>query len=435
MPPRLAARALLGLLFGVTAAPVANGQVTFTRITDNAAIPPGGTTLYNGFDAPVLGGGVVTFRAVSNNFNKFGVYTAPGGTVTRVADTTSAIPGGTGNFTQFSNLSAGADRVAFVGDSSTTTSGYGVYSAASGVLSPVVDLGTPVPDGGSFTRFNRGTAVAGGTTYFSATQSSGAVGLFSAAGGSVTRLVDDATPVPGGTGTFTFVFQPAATATGVAFWGQNAGGRVGVYTAAGGTVARVADTDTPVPGGAGMFTGFSPPGADGGVVAFAGFTGTASGSKPSGVYAATDGGPVVRIADLTTPLPDSGAFDGFGDVSVSDAWVAFTTTRAGDDAGSTRALYVRDAAGTGPIIKVVAPGDVIDGHTVGRVQLSRYGLDGDQIAFTAYFTDGPFPGDVAVYVATVPVPEPAAVLAVAAVGLAAVRAWRRNGRRSDRRGP
>jgi hypothetical protein len=416
---------MLGLLFAVTTVPAANGQVTFTRITDTGATPPGGATPYDGLGAPVLGGGVATFQGVSSNFSAFGVYTAPGGTVARVADTTTAIPGGTGNFTQFSNLSAGADRTAFVGDSSTTTFGYGVYSAAGGAVSPVADLTTPVPGGGSFTRFNRGTAVAGGTTYFSATQSNNVVGLFSAAGGTVTRLVDTTTAVPGGTGSFTFVYQPAATAAGVAFRGDSGGGRVGVYTYAGGTVTRVADTDTAVPGGTGMFSGLSAPGADGGVVAFVGFTGPVLGATASGVYASTDGGPVVRIADLGTPLPDSGAVDGFGEVSVSAGRVAFTTTRTGDDPSDRRGLYIRDAAATGPILKVVAPGDVIDGRTVGHITFDRYGFEGDQIAFTAYFTDGPSAGRVAVYVATVPVPEPAAVLAAAVVGLVAVPAGRR----------
>jgi hypothetical protein len=75
----------------------------------------------------------------------------------------------------------------------------------------------------------------------------------------------------------------------------------------------------------------------------------------------------------------------------------------------------------GPITKVIAAGDVIDGRTVGDLSNSRIDLDGSILAFWAPFTDG----SQAIYTFT-PVPEPTGLLpflVAAAAGAFAVGRW------------
>jgi hypothetical protein len=76
---------------------------------------------------------------------------------------------------------------------------------------------------------------------------------------------------------------------------------------------------------------------------------------------------------------------------------------------------------TGIITKIVAPGDVLDGHTVLNIITGLQGYNGSVYAFSVSFTDG----SQAVYTFT-PVPEPTGLLPVsvaAAAGAFATARW------------
>lgn len=80
----------------------------------------------------------------------------------------------------------------------------------------------------------------------------------------VAAVANTGTPVPGGSGVFTaFPQSPAVSAHITAFLGLGSAGEAGVYSGdrviPGNPVQPIADRTTAIPGGAGMFTAFSDP--------------------------------------------------------------------------------------------------------------------------------------------------------------------------------
>ena len=110
----------------------------------------------------------------------------------------------------------------------------------------------------------------------------GGGGIYLFNGTTLTKLADYNTPIPGGSGNFTTFSDPVISGNDVAFWGGGSA-QVGIYLFDGTTLSKVADTNTPVPGVSGNFAGFFEPVIDNGKVAFLGFWGTEQG----GIYMAT----------------------------------------------------------------------------------------------------------------------------------------------------
>lgn len=187
----------------------------------------------------------------------------------------------------------------------------------------------------------------------------------------VTRVADRNSPIPGGIGNFTAFFDPSISGGMVAFVGLGASGQEGLYLSNGQSLLPVADRNTPIPGGVGNFTFFrraTAPALDGENVAF---VGSGSGGQ-LGIYT-TLGGTLSKVIDLN---------------------------------------------------------DQLDGRRIIGLSLDPEALSGDQIAFTATF-----PGfSQEIYVAQLtPVPEPSTLglAAVGAIGLVAcARRRRRPGRRA-----
>src|SRR5262249_25573862 len=127
-------------------------------------------------------------------------------------------------------------------------------------------------------------------------------------GGLFSRIIDLTTPIPNGTGTFTNVMASSFSGSTISFYGGGTGGQVGIYTATlGSVVTRIADRNTPVPGGTGNFfpTGTLLPShwISNNVVVFNNPS-SSSTSESSGVYTApAGGGSITRIADTNTVMP------------------------------------------------------------------------------------------------------------------------------------
>jgi len=90
-------------------------------------------------------------------------------------------------------------------------------------------------------------------------------------------IIATGAPVPGASGTFaTFPQSPAVGSTIAAFLGMGSGGQAGIYARAippdpvipPDPIIPVVDLTTPIPGGAGLFTGFTQLAASGTVVDF-----------------------------------------------------------------------------------------------------------------------------------------------------------------------
>jgi hypothetical protein len=376
---------------------------------DGATAIPGGTGNFTSLPrGPSLSGSTVAFYGAGSGGQQ-GIYVQnrfiPGDPI-RIADLNTPIPNGSGNFLSFAGEPAipqdpvipsdpliSGDNVVFYG----TGSGgqRGIYSLINSSLLGVADTSTAIPGGsGNFTGFTRpgippNPIISGDNVVFYGAGSGGQQGVYARINGSLTRIADTTTAIPGGTGSFTAIpGEPVISGEGVAFVGHGSGGQQGIYGANVTTVGppfRVADTATTIPGGTDNFLSF---GGEAGIIIVGGrvaFVGLGSGGQ-QGIYAIPQEPIIpsdpVRIADLNTAIPGgSGNFTGFGAVSISETDVAFLGTGANGQTG------IYDLTG-GQLIKAIAVGDMISGKTVTGLNFTRGGLWGDPIAFQAIFDDG-----------------------------------------------
>lgn len=356
-------------------------------VVDTTFWIPGGSGNFTSLTAPSLSGGNVAFYGAGASGQQ-GIYAFPtspiGGRL--VADTSTAIPNGTGNFTGFGMMPAvSGGNVAFYGEGATGQQGIYVSFASGPIGSRLADLTTAIPGGaGNFTGFGMRPALSGVNVAYYGTGASGQQGIYVAfppgpVGG---RIADTSTAIPGGAGNFTgFMAMPVLSGNLVAFIGTGASGQQGVYYAEDGVLEKIVDTSTAIPGGTGNFTGFpgalampSPQFPSGPI-----FVGHGSGGQ-QGVYAAPASGPV-KVADLNTMIPGgTGMFTGFGAVSTDAGIAAFIGTGTAGQSG----LYTLHS---GRLLNVVAAGDMVDGQTVSGVALAAGGMSGDPVALTLTFSD------------------------------------------------
>lgn len=129
---------------------VSNRHVRYTKIVDTKTPIPGGRGNFADFIAgesagPSISGGNVVFHGadavgadLKGSSGIFaGVYTSIGGKVSKVADITTRIPGGTGNFTGFSSGCISGDSVVFLGFGENGQQG--IYTTMGGKLKAVAD--------------------------------------------------------------------------------------------------------------------------------------------------------------------------------------------------------------------------------------------------------------------------------------------------------
>jgi hypothetical protein len=388
--------------------------------------------------------------------------------IVEVADTSTAIPGGSGSFTSFGrNPSLHAGVVAFRGEGDPPTPleapQQGIYSTVGGTLGVVADQSTAIPNGvGSFETFTFKPSVDGNAVAWNGDGSAGQEGIYQDAGSGAVRIADRTLTVPGGqTGELfdAFVFAPVRQGGQVVFHATGDGGLAGtptegLYTNAGGTLSVLADTGSAMPGTGESFAFLSNADLDAGVVAFRGSSATGF----HGVYK-IDGG-LVTVADETTLAPSGVAFSSFaGDPSVSGGVVVFRgsdvngltglfkddggillvadeNTPIPEGGGSTFNLFGNYAVDAGTVVfegigapgseiglytdfggslaKIIDLGDTLDGKTIAELEISREALSGNQLVFWARFTNG----SEGVFVATIPEPGTAALLGLGLLALA-----------------
>jgi hypothetical protein len=295
-------------------------RVVMDRDTPMPGMPDTVNFLQGGFS--VGSGNVVAFRAGIPFVTPAGVYVHEGGSLRTVADHNTRVPGRAGTFGGFGRVSAEGGDVVFVGGRRDLSTGsldmFGVYRYRAGMLSMLADSRTAVPGGtGNFDDFND-VVTNGADVHFMAT-AGGRDGIYRYSGGSLSLIADENTPIPGRTGNFVRYSHFATDTNDIAFVGIGAGGVTGVYLYREASISVIADLDTPVPGGTGSFAGFLDVAADGGEVALAG-----SGGGQSGIYLHSAGSlEVVADRNMRIPPADSLFFDGFSEVSLDSGDIVF----------------------------------------------------------------------------------------------------------------
>lgn len=295
------------------------------RIADTRTFIPGRFERFQELGVPSFDGGTVAFRADGASGAK-GVYASTASGLSKVADLDTPVPGASGNFTFFPPPSI-AGRVSVDSDGSVAfiashSGGRGVYTNATGVLTPLVDDTFPVPGnpGGQYGNFFR-ISYDGGRIAFTAVSDGFLQGLYFADGTEVLRIADQSTPIPGGTGTFTdfglssFVGNPSLHGDEVVFTSKGDNRQSGVYVDRAGVLSVVADQTTLIPG---TTTTFPPFGGSAdvrdGAVAF----------DNGGIYR-WSGGTIEKVADRQTRIPGGLflRFTSFGAPSIDEGRVAF----------------------------------------------------------------------------------------------------------------
>ena len=333
------------------------------RVADLNTPIPDGTGNFTGFipgnpvipSDPCISGDNVAFWAKGAD-NQEGIYlypTDPFLPVAKVVDRNTAIPEGTGNFASLvppnpiapASPAMSGDAVVFRGFGSSGQQG--VYRMANGPPIKIADLNTLVPGGVSnFADFSGSPFISGDYISFIGLGGGGPEGMqgvYLLGVDGLSTVADLTTPIPGGTHNFIGFIpgnpvippaSPSNSQSNVAFIGFGLDGQQGVYSMINGSLASVADLNTPIPGGTGNFTGFVP------------------------------GNPVVPA-----------------DPSISGDTVAFV----GFGSGGQKGIYLNSAF----FFKVAAVGDTLDGKTVSDLRFGRSGLgDAHSISFGADFTDG-----------------------------------------------
>jgi hypothetical protein len=374
----------------------AASSVSLVQRAGLGTVVPGGSATFSAFPLePVATAGRLAFLG-QDTLGQTGLYSCLSGSpCTAVANTSTAVPSGTGSFTGFSDPAVSGNATAFIGAGAGQTGVYACDSSIPGDPCRVrANLNTAIPGGaGNFTEFN-GVAVSGTLTVFNGA-GAGQAGVYAHNSTIPTDpyrvLADLNTVIPGGTGAFTGFSEVAAAGHLVSFLGAGAG-QQGVYLSPVGIPTdpitpadplKVVDLATPIPGGTGAFTAFSAAALSADRVGFIG-----AGAGQQGVYVSPVGTPTdptipgdpLKVADLATLIPGgTGRFTGFEALSATTGHLAFLGL---GDSGQ-KGIYLASI-----LSKLIAVGDTLDGKTVADLRLGRFALDGNTLSFTARFTDG-----------------------------------------------
>ena len=369
--------------------------ISITTVADVNNLPTLGTV-----STPALKNGNVAF--ISNNVTETGLYTWTSGTLTTVADTTTAVPGSTGTFTASdfrldanSSIDANGDTV-FNAYFNVAAGIYnGVYDTTSGSLQPVADTSTVAPDTGlNFARFDINTFGASkiddGRVVFiggSGTIFNPIFALYTNVNGSLETVANVNTLMPGTAGTFAAFVGMDISGDSVAFYGtQGSFGNQGIYLwdANTGMLSTVADLTTGCLSGPGTLdniSGFVD--LDGQSVVF----GQGGGPCSLGIYTNARG-PLELVADTSTATPgDIGTLmvgDVFGNgASLDNGRIVFC---ARDSVSDVAALFMWE---NGSLSRLFGEGDVIDGKIISSLGgfsncaqgFGTNALDGDELVF------------------------------------------------------
>ncbi len=199
-------------------------------VSDNTPLPEGGGAFQN-FSFGQLSNGVWAFQATGGAIGTTGVYTIPtsGGTPNVIADNTTAVPGGSGDFVSLSSPSLNGTRLAFYG---TDASGNpGLYTSSGGTLSVLANSSSGLTIGGApVTSFGNNVALDGTHDAFLASNSLGTA-LFADFGNGVHDILDTTQLLDGKTISSLIFSKNSLDGNSVGFTATFSDGSSGVFLA------------------------------------------------------------------------------------------------------------------------------------------------------------------------------------------------------------
>lgn len=357
-------------------------QFTFTKVADFSTPIPNGTGNFSNFDIPASYGTNIAFWGGGTNSQK-GFYLWSGGILTRIADLTTAIPGGGGNFTSFSGYDVSVNASGTALFRAQGAASQGIYKYAGTTLSRVVDTSFAIPGGpGNFTGLFSANE-SGGLSAFIGKDSNSVFGIYTYNGSAVVNLVNTNTTLPGTSDKFAFTDYVINDHGSLAFTiSKSPNNSQAVYSYTSGALHLIADTNTVVPGAAVKFKSFiSPPNIAGNTVSFVGLFGN---PIVMGIFSANaDGTGLTRLVDTTMTAPGvtnrfTAFYGGFADLNGTLIFSANLTALTG--------MGTYSLVG-GNLANVLAPGDPLGGKTVKSANLGNADLAGGTVVIGVTFTD------------------------------------------------
>lgn len=232
------------------------------RIADTSAAIPGGFGNFTGFPQNAFFDGNEVAFVGNGLSGQQGIYKVAAisppqiGSPLRIVDQATAIPEGNGNFTEFPSapVSSGSELF-FIGNGDGGQQGLYKVPAISPaqVGSPlrIADTSTPIPGGtGNFVAFGSDQAhpvdpaASGDRVAFVGSGSAGqqgiyTVGVLASPESGPVRLADTSTAIPQGRGTFASFGAVSISDTDLAFLGHGKEGQTGIYDLSGGELVKV----------------------------------------------------------------------------------------------------------------------------------------------------------------------------------------------------
>ena len=189
--------------------------------------------------------GVLTFKArhFGTDQTIYAVTETPTvpASVTTVATTTNAVPGGTGNFSPLSTAPV-LYQNGFVFYGTGPGGQGGMYFSSNGVFHVLVDTNTPLPGRpGNFIAASP-AAISGDSLLFQGYGASSYLGLFEYKNGVITRVVDNSAPAADTGRYFTFISNIIKRDDGIYFLGSATNSYAGIFRYNAGTLTRLLDT-------------------------------------------------------------------------------------------------------------------------------------------------------------------------------------------------
>lgn len=369
---------------------------TFTKIADTSTLIPGTASAFTNFSQPSIRDGAVAFRGVGPSGNSAnGIYTNAGGPLRTVANLGTAIPSGTNVFTSFgTQVSLSQGVVAFKGIRSTAPTQEGIYTDTNGSRVRIVDRNTPIPGGtGNLTSYGLNLTIDQGQIAFAASGSSDQQGIFRHDGSTLHVVARDGTAIPGQLFAFDnfFVQYVGLDAGKTLFRGVNEPEvYIGIFTDLTGPLTRVIDNDMPLPGAGVNFFFAASPILRNGKMAFVAADDVAA---PTVACIYSDaGGALAPIVCAGDPAPSIGGTFSFPqDTAFNGRNIAFR----GTNNSNVPAVFTNIG---GELMKTIARNDVLDNRVVNTPSISIEAIDGNSIAFLTTFVGG----GSGIYVATYP---------------------------------
>jgi hypothetical protein len=386
---------LLGACIGTASA----FSVNIVKIANTSMTTPNNSKMYFAhFDVPFLDRGYTVFNA-TNTVGSDALYTNIYDNFDALADNKTAVPVGNGTFSSFADSSSFLDTpdnlnlaldngiAAFVGTDASWKNG--VYSTSKqGSFDLVANQTTPIPNGsGDFTGFAYPAVLSNGEIAFWGTGENNQEGVYLAdENGILSKLVDLNTAIPDGKGNFTSITYPTfsthkANSGSFVFIGKGSNKQTGVYLVNGSKITALANQQTQIPGNSvGFFTSFQSPTYDAKTkdVAFIG-----NGLfQQTGIYIYQNG-KISQLADPANVIPGGvGTFTGFANPNIENNFVVFQATGNYNQEGIY--IYTTDDY----MYKVISNKDKFNGHQIKSISISSHALSGDQIIARIDFTDG-----------------------------------------------